>query len=112
MINGTNKGAGTILYFAALLWVLTEGEKRLLAHKEEPTGGVLACDSTLSPDAIRVRNRMQTQYGDYLYIVPHPNAEEIKVHRSDNTNWRRAATSEEATMWRLKKLPPFEFKFI
>lgn len=101
MIKGDVKGAGTILYFAALMFALKFGVKN----------GYLAADSTLSPDAIRARQRMQQQYSDYLYILPHPYADSIKVHRNDGSNWRRMATPEEATMWRLKNTPPFEFNF-
>jgi hypothetical protein len=111
-IRGEKPGAGTILYFAALLWALSHGDKLLIAHREKPAKGVLSCDSTLSPDAIRTRNRMQTQYADYTRVIPHQDPEEVRVHRGDNTTWRRKATPEEATMWQLVKQPPFEFTFV
>lgn len=112
MIKGEQPGAGTVLYFAALWWVLTEGDKLTTKHKLKPTYGVLACDSTLYPDAIRARTRMESQYGQYLYIDDHPDISEIKVHRADGTVWRRPATHEETHLWRLKTRPPFEFKFV
>lgn len=104
MIRGEQQGAGTVLYFAALLWALTEKKFSRSTH------GRLISDTTLSPDAIRARNRMQQQYGDYLYITEHP-SDSVKVHRGDSSDWRRPATSEEATTWRLKKMPPFEYEF-
>ena len=102
LIKGLTKGAGTVLYFAALEYILRHGLRE--AH------GKLASDTIVSSDAMRVRKRMQDYYGDYLYVFPHPEASSVKVH-----NWgvdRRKATPEEAVMWRLKKLPPFTFNFI
>ena len=110
MIRGEQRGAGTLLYFAALLWAIDKGEKIL--GTEPKTLGRVASDSTLSPDAVRARQTMQTKYGDYLYILPHPNADGVKIHRNDGSDWRRKATDQEATMWRLKKMPPFEFEFV
>lgn len=101
MIKGEAKGVASVLYFAALLWIMKYSDIHLLAS-----------DSTLSPDALRARNRLQSQYADYLYIMPHPYADGVKVHRGDNSGWRRKATTEEATMWRLKKMPPFEYEYI
>lgn len=110
MIESSKPGGGTLLYFAALLWALDRGDK--LLGKEPKTLGRVASDSTLSPDAIRARLRMQNQYGDYLMVMPHMNADSVKVHRKDGSDWRRPATAEEAATWRLKKMPPFDFKFV
>lgn len=103
MIRGEITGAATILYFAALDWVLRHGIK--------DAKGQLASDLTLSPDAVRARTRFQTKYDYYLYISPHPDQDSIKVHRGDNTDWRRKATEEEATLWRLRRIAPFEFHY-
>lgn len=105
-IRGEKAGAGTVLYFAALWWAMTVDDRFA-----KDTYGKVASDLTLSPDALRARRRMQTQYGDYLYLMPHPDLESVKVHRGDGTDWRRPAESEEAMMWRLKKEPPFAFEY-
>lgn len=110
-IYGDQPGAGTVLYFAALLWVYMRADKHYAKYDLESADGWLACDSTMSPDAIRARNRMQTDYGNYIEVKPHPEPDDIKVHRGDGTDWRRKAAPEEATMWRLKEVPPFKFKF-
>ena len=99
MIDGSRPGAGSLLYFAALEYIT----KHTKIHW-------LASDSTLSPDALRARSRMQSQYKDYIEIAPHPE-ENIKVHRNDRTSWRRQAEPNEATMWSLKKESPFKFVF-
>jgi hypothetical protein len=112
MIKGEQDGAGTVLYFAALWWALIEGDKLLTAHRQKPAYGVLCSDSSLSPDAVRARMRMESQYGDYLDIENNPDISGIKVHRGDGSDWRRKATHDETNMWRLKKRPPFEFKFV
>jgi len=111
MIDGERDGAGTVLYFAALWWIITKGDKMLEKYGHEPTGGKLSSGLTLSPDAVRARIRMVQQYGDYIYRLPHPDPESVKVHRNDGTDWRRPATPEESDVWRLKKEPPFEFNF-
>jgi hypothetical protein len=103
MIRGETPGAATILYFAALDWALRHGIKD--AH------GQLASDLTLSPDAVRARTRFQTKYDYYLHISSHPDSESVKVHRGDNTGWRRKATEDEASLWRLCRLGPFEFRY-
>ena len=46
-IRGESRGAGTILYFAALEFITNHGLK--------PRTGMLASDTTLSPDAVRTR---------------------------------------------------------
>ena len=111
MISGDRPGAGTVLYFAALLWAYSKGDSYLKKLRLDPAGGLLACDSTLSPDAIRARARMQRDYGEYIEVMPHPDAGDIKVHRDDGTDWRRKATAEEATIWKLKEIPPWIFRF-
>lgn len=102
-IKGEQRGAGTILYFAALDWALRHGIKN--AH------GLLSSDTTLSPGAVRARLRLQNMYGEYLYTYPHPEAGRVNVHKNDDLFWNRPATEEESTMWRLKKLAPFEFQY-
>ena len=101
-IKGEQRGAGTILYFAALDWVLRHGIK--------DAQGLLASDSTLSPDAIRARVRFQQMYDHYIYTYPHPD-DNVKVHRDDGTDWRRPATDEEAMMWRLRREAPIAFDY-
>ena len=63
-IKGETHGAGTILYFAALEYILRHGLRKAV--------GQLASDTIVSSDAIRARKRLQDHYGDYLYIYPHP----------------------------------------
>lgn len=101
MIKGESPGAGTVLYFAALDWALRHGIKE--------ADGWVASGSTLSPDAIRARNRFQSLYGEYLEERPHPDVEGVSVHRGDDSDWRRPATDDEANMWRLRKTAPFKF---
>ena len=103
-IHGEQPGAGTILYFAGLDWALRYGIK--------DAQGLLASDLTLSPDAIRARLRFQNMYNYYLMTIPHPDEDSVKVHKGDNTDWRRPATNEEATMWRLQREAPFAFKYV
>ena len=103
-IGGDQRGAGTVLYFAALDWALRHGIK--------DAQGLLASDLTLSPDAIRARLRFQDKYDYYLMTYPHPDADSVKVHRNDKTDWRRRATEQEAMMWRLQRLGPFLFEYI
>lgn len=102
-IKGESKGAGTILYFAALEFVVKYAIK--------PVNALLASDTTLSPDAIRTRKRIQDHYGQFITVYPHPELKNVKKH-----NWtdeRLPATPEEASMWRLRTLNhPFYFKFI
>lgn len=104
MIRGEQPGAATVLYFAALDWILRHGIK--------DAKGQLASDLTLSPDAVRARLRFQDKYEYYLYISPHPDYESVKVHRGDNTDWRRKASDDEAALWRLRRTGPFEFEYI
>ena len=102
LLKGLTRGAGTVLYFAALEYILRHGLRE--------ANGKLASDTIVSSDAIRARKRIQDYYGEYLYILTHPVGGAVRVH-----NWSsdtRVASSEEATMWRLKKLPPFTFNFI
>ena len=103
MLRGETPGAATVLYFAALDWALRHGIKD--AH------GQLASDLTLSPDAVRARARFQSKYDYYLYISPHPDYDSVKVHRGDNTGWRRKATEDEAALWRLRHEAPFGFQY-
>lgn len=103
MIRGDRPGSGTVLYFAALDWALRHGEKTAM--------GRVASDLTLSPSAVDARVRFQDRYGEYLYQFDHPDEDGVKVHRGDGSDWRRKATKEEARMWRLKKLPPFDVSF-
>ena len=104
MLRGEQPGAGSVLYFAALLWVLKLGIKGTL--------GKLSSDLTLSPDATRARRRFQRLYRSFLYVLPHPDADSVKVHRGDGTDFRRPARSDEASMWRLRKMPPVDFEFV
>jgi len=104
MIKGEQPGAATVLYFAALEWALEHGIK--------DAQGLLTSDLTLSPDAIRARLRFQSKYDYYLMTFPHPDQDSVKVHRGDNTDWRRQATDEEAMMWRLRRRGPFQFEYI
>ena len=102
-IRGESRGAGTILYFAALEFITNHGLK--------PRTGMLASDTTLSPDAVRTRKRIQDHYGQFITVYPHPELEFVKTHKG--TNERLPATPEEASMWKLKTLDhPFHFKFI
>lgn len=102
-INGKSKGAGTILYFAALEFVVKYGIRS--------ANGLLASDTTISSDAVRARKRIQDNYGKYISIHQHPDINHAKTH-----NWtdeRFKATPEEASMWKLKTLGhPFNFNFI
>lgn len=102
-IGGDQRGAGTVLYFAALDWALRHGIK--------DAQGLLSSDLTLSPDATRARLRFQKKYDHYLITYPHPDQDSVKVHRNDKTDWRRKATDEEAMMWRLQRLGPFVFEY-
>lgn len=111
MLRGEQPGAATPLYFAALWWALVNGDNMLKQHRLKPTYGQLASDSTLSPDAIRARVRFQQMYHDYLDVSKHP-SDNVQVHRGDGSDWRRPATDLEASVWRLKKRPPFEFMFV
>ena len=102
-IRGESRGAGTILYFAALEFITNHGLK--------PRTGMLASDTTLSPDAVRTRKRIQDHYGQFITVHPHPEIQFVKTHKG--TNERFTATPEEASMWKLKTLDhPFHFKFI
>lgn len=112
MLKGRKAGAGPLLYFAALWWALTEGDSILKDHKEKPTNGLVVADTSITLDAARSLQRMTQRYGDYLYTMPHPNLDSVKINRADGSDWRRPAKPEEAPMWRLKKEPPFEFKFV
>jgi hypothetical protein len=100
MISGETPGAGEILYFAGLEWILRYGIKD--AH------GLLASDTVISSKAAKSRIRFQNNYSDYIYTYQHPDFNNTKIN---DRNTKRPASEYEAAMWRLKMLPPYEFVY-
>lgn len=93
MIRGKKPGAASVLYFAALWWLIKQ-------PAIEGGLGQLGPDTVLSPDALRARQNFETRYKDYLYIIP----SRKKVRMQDGT-------PVQANVWRLSKEPPMEFSF-
>ena len=93
MIQGKKPGAGSVLYFAALWWLIKQPAIK---------GGLgqLGSDTVLSPDAYRARQNFENRYKDYLYTIP--SQKEVKLHNG---------TSVQSNVWRLRKEPPMEFTF-